>query len=72
MEDIGTYYDPLVYFTAVWYILWLFRAFLSFWYVAPRKIWQPCSSPKNQSSKSSRNLLDDISADQGCQIFLGT
>jgi hypothetical protein len=26
---------------AVWYILWLFGVFLTFWYVEPRKIWQP-------------------------------
>jgi hypothetical protein len=31
----------LAYFTAIWYILWLFGIFLLFWYVVPRKIWQP-------------------------------
>jgi hypothetical protein len=46
-------YGRLVYFTAIWYILWLFGIFLAignifgylvyffpFWYVVPRKIWQ--------------------------------
>jgi membrane protease YdiL (CAAX protease family) len=26
---------------AIWYILWLFGLFFPFWYVVPRKIWQP-------------------------------
>jgi Zn-dependent protease with chaperone function len=30
-----------MYFTAKWYILWLFGVFFLFWYVLPRKIWQP-------------------------------
>jgi hypothetical protein len=45
-------YGRLVHFPAIWYILcpftcymlWSFGAhFSSFWYVAPRKIWQPWS-----------------------------
>jgi hypothetical protein len=24
MEDVGILYGPLAYFTAIWYILWLF------------------------------------------------
>jgi hypothetical protein len=42
MEDVG-----IVYFTAIWYILWpfgIFSAYLDFfpfWYVLARKIWQP-------------------------------
>jgi hypothetical protein len=31
-------------FAAFWYILWLFGIFFPFWYVVPRKIWQPCCS----------------------------
>jgi hypothetical protein len=27
----------IVYFIAIWYVLWLFGIFLSFWYVVPRK-----------------------------------
>jgi hypothetical protein len=49
MEDVGTFYGLLVYFTAMWYILWPFGIFIGplvyifpFWYVVPRKIWQPC------------------------------
>jgi hypothetical protein len=48
MGNVDIFYDHLVYFTAVlvyfvtsWYILWLFGTFLPFWYVVPRKIWQP-------------------------------
>jgi hypothetical protein len=42
MEDVGIFNGHLVYFTAIWYILWLFGVFSPFWYVVPRKIWQPC------------------------------
>jgi hypothetical protein len=49
MEDVETFYDHIVYFTttylvyfaAIWYILWLFAIFFLFWYVVLRKIWQP-------------------------------
>jgi hypothetical protein len=49
MEDVGMYYiyGHLVYFRIFGrYILWLFGIILwlfgKFWYVVPRKIWQPC------------------------------
>jgi hypothetical protein len=42
MEDAGIFYSHLVYFTAIWYILWLFGISFPFWYVVPRQIWQPC------------------------------
>jgi hypothetical protein len=32
---------PFGVFTAIWHILWSFGIYLPFWYVAPRKIWQP-------------------------------
>jgi hypothetical protein len=32
----------LVYFMALWYILWSFGIFSPFWYIVERKIWQPC------------------------------
>jgi hypothetical protein len=48
MENSGILYSHFVYFTAKWYILWLFGTFggylvyfFPFWYVVPRKIWQP-------------------------------
>jgi hypothetical protein len=49
MEDVGIlhicpfglFYGYFAYFVAIWYILWLFGIFFSFWYVVPRKIWQP-------------------------------
>jgi disulfide bond formation protein DsbB len=50
MEDVGICHGPLVYFTAIWYILWMLGIFcgnlvyfFAFWYVLPCKIWQPCS-----------------------------
>jgi hypothetical protein len=39
MEDVGIFYGHLIYFLAIWYIVWLFGLF---WYIVPRKIWQPC------------------------------
>jgi hypothetical protein len=51
MENLGIFYDHLVYFTAIGNILWKFSIFCGhlvylfpFWYVAPIKIWQPCCS----------------------------
>jgi hypothetical protein len=48
MENLGIFYDHLVYLTAIWYILWSFGIFCGhlvhfspFWYFVPRKIWQP-------------------------------
>jgi hypothetical protein len=29
MEDVGTFYDHLVHFAAIWYILWPFGIFYS-------------------------------------------
>jgi hypothetical protein len=53
MENVCQYYGHLVYFIAIWYILWqfgkfwLFGIFSPFWYVVQRKIrqrkiWQSC------------------------------
>jgi hypothetical protein len=44
MDNVGLFYDRLVYYTAIWYILWpvgifyghlLYYIFL-FWYVVPK------------------------------------
>jgi hypothetical protein len=50
MENDGIFYVNLVYFTAIGNTLWPFGIFWGhliyfspFWYVVPRKIWQPCS-----------------------------
>jgi hypothetical protein len=45
MKDVGIFYDHLVYFTAIWYIVWPFGIFyvyllyfFPFWvYIVPRK-----------------------------------
>jgi hypothetical protein len=49
MEGVGIFHGHLVYFMAIWYILWPYGidyGYLlhcpQFWYVLPRKIWQPC------------------------------
>jgi hypothetical protein len=48
MEDGGIFYRHLVHFTVFCYILWTFGIvcvnlvyFFPFWYLEPRKIWQP-------------------------------
>jgi hypothetical protein len=41
MKDVGIFCGQLVYFVAIWYILWLFGIFSQFWYDVHRKIWQP-------------------------------
>jgi hypothetical protein len=38
----GLLYGHLIYFMAIWYILWSFGIFPPFWYIVPREIWQPC------------------------------
>jgi hypothetical protein len=42
----------MVYFMAIWYILWSFVIFFPFWYVVPRNIWQPCRSVMSAVSES--------------------
>jgi hypothetical protein len=48
MKLVENFYGHSVYFTTIWYILWpfgifcgYFGTFFPFWYVVPRKIWQP-------------------------------
>jgi hypothetical protein len=38
----GIFCGHLVYFVTIWYISRAFGTFSPFWYVIPRKIWQPC------------------------------
>jgi hypothetical protein len=52
MKVIGKLYGHLVYFTAISCILWPFGLFCGhfgvcfpFWYIVPRKIWQPWPKP---------------------------
>jgi hypothetical protein len=49
MDEVGIFYGPFFYFTVIWYVLLPLVIFCGnlvyispFWYVAPRKIWQPC------------------------------
>jgi hypothetical protein len=35
MEDDGLFYSHLVYFTAIWHILWPFYIFFVLWYIFP-------------------------------------
>jgi hypothetical protein len=55
----GIFYGHLVYFVAVGYILFLlFAIVFPFWYVAPRKIWQPCTHGRRHGREkcTSQNL----------------
>jgi hypothetical protein len=67
MEDVCAFYGRLVYFTAILYILWPFGIF---WYVVPRKIWQPCSRLGSHNSLLGvEAVLRDV---QLFQTFFGT
>jgi hypothetical protein len=35
MENVGIFYDNMVYFTAIWYILWPFGIVCVNWYIFP-------------------------------------
>jgi hypothetical protein len=57
MENLGIFYDHLVYFTAIGNILWPFGIFCGtlvyfppFWYFGQRKIWQPWLKSQNRQS----------------------
>jgi hypothetical protein len=72
MEDVGIFYGLLVYFTAIWYILWPFGILVGYWvyflpfgYVVARKIWQPwLSSPKiSTCSVAMPNLLGTLDSE---------
>jgi hypothetical protein len=52
MDNVDMFYDPLEHFTAIGYILYPFGIycchlvyFLPFWYIVPRKVWQPWHTP---------------------------
>jgi hypothetical protein len=61
---------------AVWYILWSFGIFLPFWYVVPRKIWQPWYSLHKHvagSHKSRRQkLFPDFWQETDSPVFVVT
>jgi hypothetical protein len=47
METVGIFYVYFVYFTAIGYIFYGHLVYFSpFWYVVPRKIWQPWRAPR--------------------------
>jgi hypothetical protein len=48
----GIFYGRLVFVMAIWYILWLFGIFFPFWYVVPRKIWQPWSKDCREKAEA--------------------
>jgi hypothetical protein len=51
MKDVGKCYGHLVYFTDISHILWPFVVIwyiFQFWYVVPRKIWQPCADGETE------------------------
>jgi hypothetical protein len=66
LRPFGTLYGHLAYFVANCYILWLFSMFFPFWYVVPRKIWQPWSILRAPARAS----LQKISASINCNVEL--
>jgi hypothetical protein len=75
MDDVGIFYGHVVYFVDNWYILWKIRFilwsfdnFFPFWYVVPRKIWQPLFALKILTKISFKRrlisatpLIEDVS-----------
>jgi hypothetical protein len=49
------FYEFLVYFVSIWYI------FPPFWYVAPKKIWQPCLQTNWRYSQATEPIEQTIS-----------
>jgi hypothetical protein len=51
----------LVNFLSIWCILWHFGIYLwsfsPFWYIVPRKIWQPCSALVVENPTCGKNFL---------------
>jgi hypothetical protein len=45
------------YNVAILHILWLFGVFFPFWYVVPRKIWQPWRSACPFAANERRNII---------------
>jgi hypothetical protein len=87
MKDVGKFYGHSVYITAILYTLWPlgifcghFGIFFPFWYVAKRKIWQPCFTAVTDLQIGSRRIFlrkfyfpsppkSEIRAgEQGCQM----
>jgi hypothetical protein len=69
MENLGIFYDHLVYFTAIGNILWSFGIscgnlvyFSPFGHFGPRKIWQPCA-------QSGTNVAYDHNFLRFCQFL---
>jgi hypothetical protein len=68
----GQFSRHLLYFMAIWYALWSFAIFSPFWYVAPRKIWQPWSKSVqnlNNNKKSKINCFDFCFKSLHSQLF---
>jgi hypothetical protein len=69
MEDDGILYRHLVNFTVLCYILWAFGIvrgnlvyFFPFWYIVPRKIWQPWFQCRYKTNRQLYWLRGAISA----------
>jgi hypothetical protein len=57
--DAGILHGHMVYFMAIWFILWPFGIFYGylvysfpFWCSVPRKIWQTCCRPDARNEKT--------------------
>jgi hypothetical protein len=52
LKTIWYFKNNLVFFTADWYVYYVGIWYISlrFWYVAPTKIWQPCSTGMSSGS----------------------
>jgi hypothetical protein len=71
MDDVSVFYGHLLYFVAICYILWPFCGNLvyisPFWYIEPRKIWQPWCARRHDQLKQNK-----IATESKCQLILPT
>jgi hypothetical protein len=56
LQPFGKLYGHLVQFVVIWYIS------PRFWYVVPRKIWQPCRARDPDISDASQLIIGGVNA----------
>jgi hypothetical protein len=71
MEDGGLFYVRLVDLTAIWYFWEQFSIFyfnlvyfFLFWYVVPRKIWQPCLQRRRLRARLSLSMKNTANGER--------
>jgi hypothetical protein len=78
MENLGIFFDHLVYLMAIgniyfpFGIFWSFVTFSFFWYLVTRKIWQPCLVPQALLASDFGKTLGWKKSSEDFSHFLGS